>query len=305
MSVTPRSLVVVLTAAAALASAPPAAAEDPPYVDWAGLLPSATSPSYEPTSEDDCRAGRARCLDSMLRAMDRRLDPLADRCDHDAVFSLSYLRTTEEFQRSVAEPGFYADPRFIVHEGAVFASYYFDAYDDWHRGDRAGTPGAWAIAFDAAADRELSAAGNLLLGMNAHIQRDRPFVLAAIGIVRPDGSSRKYDNDRVNHFLNRVSDTLVPEIARRFDPTVDDANLPTLIDDMITFQMIPAWREIAWRNAERLLAAPTPEARAKVAAEIEAYAASQALLIRRLTAYVPYLQNSEPRDAFCAANHDG
>ena len=82
-------------------------------------------------------------------------------------------------------------------------------------------PQAWAVAFRAADQRAVSAAGNLALGINAHVQRDLPFVLAAIGLVKPDGSSRKPDHDAVNIFLNRVADDLYPEIARRFDPTID------------------------------------------------------------------------------------
>ena len=112
------------------------------------------------------------------------------------------------------------------------------------------------------------------------MQRDLPFVLAAIGMVKPDGSSRKPDHDRVNEFLNRVADELYPEIARRFDPTVDDGELPGTADNFAEFQIIPTWREIAWRNAERLVSAPSAAARAQVAAEIEAYAASQAQTLR-------------------------
>ena len=138
--------------------------------------------------------------------------------------------------------------------------------------------------------------------MNAHIQRDLPFVFERIGMVKPDGSSRKPDHDRVNQFLNRVSDDLYAEIARRFDPTIDDANVPGTADDFLAFQLIPAWRETAWRNAERLATAPTPGARALVADSIEAQAAAEARTIRLSTAYGP-LQSSAARDAFCAANH--
>ena len=87
-------------------------------------------------------------------------------------------------------------------------------------------------------------------------------MLAGIGLVKPDGSSRKPDHDRVNVFLNRVTDDLYAEIARRFDPTIDDADLPGTADDAGVFQLIPTWREIAWRNAERLVAATTAEQRA-------------------------------------------
>jgi hypothetical protein len=150
-------------------------------------------------------------------------------------------------------------------------------------------------------ERALPASGNLSLGINAHVQRDLPFVLAAIGLVKPNGTSRKADHDKVNVFLNRVTDGLIAEIARRFDPTADDRDLPTSIDDMGVFQIIPTWREIAWRNAERLVTAPTPQARALVAQSIEDYAASQAESLKRTYAY-RLGQSSAARDAYCAAN---
>ena len=292
----------MLTAVAAFAA--PSAAwaqepEEPQYIAWPSLLP-ALSTDYAPSTEEECRRGHSQCLDIIIGEMERRLAVLAASCDHDSIFALSYLRTTEEFQRARETPGFFEDPAFITHEGAVFASIYLDAYDDWHSPRRASTPAAWAIAFDAAADRAVPASGNLLLGMNAHIQRDRPFVLAAIGLTRADGKSRKEDNDQVNVFLNRVADDLIPEITRRFDPSMDDTNIPTTADDLLSFQVVALWREIAWRNAERLVEAPTPEARAYFAADIERYAASQAEMIRRLTSY-GFLRNSSQRDAHCAA----
>ena len=295
----PRVTLTVLLAAAMLLPSGVARAQEPPYVGWTELLPGLTT-QYQPSSENDCAAGRPRCIDAVIREMNRRFRPLAEACDHDAIFSLAYLRTTEEFRRALQDPAFFEDPGFVVHEGAVFADFYFRAYDDWHAGRSA--PRAWAIAFDAAADRAVSAMGNALLGMSAHIQRDLPFVFERIGMVKPDGTSRKTDHDRVNRFLNRVSDDLYPEVARRFDPTFDDASVSgTTADDFLSFQAIPAWREAAWRNAERLVTAPTPAARAVVAESIEAYAASQAETIRLATAYGP-LQSSAARDAYCAAN---
>jgi hypothetical protein len=278
-----------------------ARAQDPPYVGWTELLPGLTD-RFVPSSENDCAAGRTSCVDAVIREMQRRFEPLADACDHDGIFALAYLRTTEEYRRTIEDPGFFADTAFVNHEDAVFARYYFDAFDAWHSGRRAAVPDAWAIAFRAADERAVSASGNLQLGINAHVQHDLPFVLAAIGLVKPDGSSRKPDHDRVNQFLNRVTIPLYAEIARRFDPTIDDTNLPGALDEFALFQLIVTWREIAWRNAERLVSAGSAEARARVSAEIEAYAASQANLIRLGTAYGP-LRNSGARDAYCAAHH--
>jgi hypothetical protein len=293
--------IVGLLAVALLLTPGAARAQDPPYVGWTGLLPGLTT-EFDPSSENDCTSGRTRCVDAVIREMQRRFDPLAAACDHDSIFALTYLRTTEEYRRAIADPAFFADTAFVNHEDAVFARYYFDAFDAWRAGSREAVPKAWAIAFRAAAEHAVTANGNLSLGINAHVQRDLPFVLAALGLVRPDGSSRKPDHDRVNVILNRVSDDVYAEIATRFDPTIDDANLPGTLDDAGVFQIIPTWREIAWRNAERLASADSSEARARVAAEIEAYAASQAEAIRAATAYGP-LQSSAARDAYCSAHH--
>jgi hypothetical protein len=291
-----------LVALVFLLSAGAARAEDPLFLGWTTLAPALTT-EYDPSSENDCAAGRTRCVDAVIREMERRFRPLAGSCDHDAIFSLTYLRTTEEYRRAIEDTAFFEDTHFVNHEDVVFARYYFEAYDDWSAGRLAAVPQAWAIAFRAADQRAVSAAGNVVLGINAHVQRDLPFVLAAIGIVKPDGSSRKPDHDKVNVFLNRVADDLYPEIARRFDPTIDDSELPGTADNFAVFQVIPTWREIAWRNAERLVSAPSAEARARVAAEIEAYAASQAETLRASYRYGP-LGTSAARDAYCAAHHD-
>ena len=278
-----------------------ARAEDPPFVGWTALLPGLTT-EFDPSSENDCTAGRTRCVDAVIREMRRRFDPLAQSCDHDSIFALAYLRTTEEYRRTIEDPYFFEDTAFVNHEDVVFARLYFDAFDAWHSGRTAEVPRAWAIAFEAAADRSMPASGNLSLGISAHVQRDLPFALAAIGMVKPDGSSRKTDHDRVNEFLNRVTDDLYAEIARRFDPTIDDSDLPGTADDATLFQLIPTWREIAWRNAERLAGARSDEERAAVARSIEDYAASQAETIRLASAYGP-LQNSAARDAYCSLHH--
>jgi hypothetical protein len=292
--------VVLLT----LARPPSAVAEDPPFVGWSALLPGLSLP-YDVTSPNDCVAGRVQCVDKVIREMTKRFEPLASSCDHDAIFALTYLRVTEEYRRTVETPTFFDDTSFVNHEDVVFARYYFAAHDDWTAARIREVPPAWRVAFDAARDRAVSANGNLLLGINAHVQRDLPFVLYSIGLVKPDGTSRKADHDRVNQILNRVTDDLIAEIARRFDPTIDDGNPPTTLDDFVLFQAIVSWRETAWRNAELLAQAPSPAARELVAQQIERYAASQASAIRTATQYPPLLGGSAARDAYCAAHWAG
>jgi len=295
-----RALLLAL-ALTSLALPATAAAEEAPFVDWSSWL-TATPGSFEPSSEDDCVAGRLPCVDRVIRTMTKRFDGHAESCDHDAMFALTYLRTTEEYRRATTTPGFFSDPAFVNHEDVVFARYYFEAYDRWHAGRHSEVPEAWRVALDAADRRSVSGSGNMLLGINAHINRDLPYVLAGIGLVKPDGTSRKPDHDKVNEFLNRVPPVLIPELARRFDPTVDDSNLPGWLDDMLTFQAFPAMREAAWRNAERLVNAKTAAERALVEQSIEESAASTAQAIRTATAYGPLSGGSAARDAYCAQN---
>lgn len=300
-----RVLAVLLPLAGLLFSAggQPAAADDPLFVEWSSLLPGLVD-EYDPSSANDCVAGRPNCLDATIREMERRFAPLGQACDHNAVFALAYLRTTQTYEWARDQAGYFNDTPWVNHEDAVFAKYYFNAYDDWAAGNRSQVPQAWLLAFDAADAHQVTASGNLLLGMNGHINRDLPFTLAAIGIATPDGESRKPDHDKVNQFLNTVVEPLLVELAARFDPSIVNIETPYGVGYTGLFQTLAAWREQAWRNAELLVAAPTPEIRATVAEEIESAAATEALTLIAANSYVPPLVTSAPRDTFCAI-HNG
>lgn len=297
---------VVLTGALLVALAGGGSSASPSTqsnIAWSSQLQGWTD-QYVPTSENDCVAGRAPCLKATLKELARIADDTATSCSHDAVFARAYLRMTQTYGWSRDIPGYYEDVRFANHQDAVFAKYYTDAYYAYRSGDRASVPEAWRIALDASRDQRVSASGSLLLGMNAHINRDLPFVLAGVGLVAPDGSSRKPDYVAVEQWLYTATGPLLAEIATRFDPTADDAGDPMGLSNLALFQMISGWREQAWRNAESLVSAPTPEARAQVAASIEQGAATAAKSLLATQSYKPPFTSSGPRDTWCAA-HQG
>ncbi|MDP8978188.1 MAG: DUF5995 family protein [Actinomycetota bacterium] len=266
-----------------------------------------------PAAAGKCPDGSLRCVDAVIREMRRRFKPLASSCDHDAIFALAYLRTTEEYRRTVAaQPDFFDDTAFVNTEDVVFADYYFRAYDAWHAGRRASVPPAWRIALEAADERGVTGAGNLLLGINAHINHDLPFVLAALleerGMTTADGDSRKADHDKVNEILRRVQEPLLTEAARRFDPTIDDAQVDgTGLDDEALFQSIVVWRERAWNNAVQLVEATTDAERRLVADSIAQQAANEATAIRADSSYgtPPNPPDSSARDDYCATHWRG
>lgn len=277
-----------------------AVAADPLFVGWSQLLP-AWAYQFNPDSQNACAAGKPTCVKQTIKKMESRFTPLGDACHHNAVFSLAYLRTTQEYARTASDPSYFDDTAFVNHEDAVFAEFYFVSYDAWAAGQSTEVPASWQIAFDAAQNRQVTGSGNLLLGMNAHVNRDLPFVLAGIGLVAPDGTSRKPDHDRINAMLNRVVAPLLAEESLRFDPTIDDAETPYGLSYTGLMQLLVAWRETAWRNAERLVAAPDAAARAVVAQEIEAYAADTARSLVLQYQYNPPVTTSAERDAYCAS----
>jgi hypothetical protein len=297
-------LVGLLTAAAVLTTtAPPAEAETAPFTPWSAYLPGWTD-EFVPSSANDCVAGRDNCLKSTLKELADIFQSNSKSCSHNAPFSLAYLRMTQTYGWSREIPGYYQDVAFANHQDAVFAKYYIDAFRYWQSGNRAAVPQAWLTAFDAATGEKLSGSGDLLLGMNAHINRDLPFVLASVGLVAPDGSSRKPDFDKVEQWLYTATAPLNSESAVRFDPAMDDASDPLGLGYWSLFQLVSGWRENAWRNAEALVSAATPAARALVAAKIENDANVAAQGILTSMSYLWPLQTSAPRDSFCAIHQN-
>jgi hypothetical protein len=66
---------------------------DPWFVGWSALLP----PGYlgvDTDSSDACVAGRIECVDRFAQRLERQVSNLG--CNHNAVFSLAYARTTEK-----------------------------------------------------------------------------------------------------------------------------------------------------------------------------------------------------------------
>ncbi len=285
-------------------SATPAVAgayDDPFFLGWSTFLPSISS-NFTASTENDCPKGSTKCVDNVIREMTRRYNKLG--CDHNSMFAFTYLVTTEEYRKAVQDPNFFQDNAFVNHQDAVFGDFYFSAYDAWKKGNVADVPPAWRVAFQAADRQEVGGMGNVLLGMNAHVNRDLPFVLNAIGLVKPDGSSRKPDHDRVNDFLNAVNKYLLTEAAKYLDPTVDDGDVPgTSIDNSAMVQLLVSWREGAWRNAERLAAATTDAERAQVAQQIEDAAAYSALALRQSYLYNGITNGTAAaRNLYCASH---
>jgi hypothetical protein len=291
---------LIAAMAAAMTCAVPAAASaaPPPNVPWPQLLPALPSAKGgRPPAVDGCRRATLACVDRVIDRMDAIRRGL--RCDHRAVFALTYERLTQVVRETlVNDPHFFRYRGWLIKLDVEFANFYFATLAD----EAAGRPvaPAWRIAFDAARSGDYTGDQDLVAGINAHVQNDMAFAEAIMGLSTARGASRKVDHDAFNQVLANAYERIVDEIAARFDPLVGTVNSPlTPLDDIAGLELVKGWREGVWRNAERLVAARSDAERAQVAAQIQSNAA---LWARSAFAAAPPGYRAT-RDAYCATHN--
>ena len=186
-------------------------------------------------------------------------------------FALLYLRTTEGM-RDANAAGEFSDPPFWDTEVIpTFADYYLHAYAAWKGGHQRDVAPAWRIAFRADPAR-LTCTQLLFLGINAHVNNDLAFMIEDMGprYAYPDHLF-------VDHVLAvRTRPVVYPEIQRDLCPALFTETVPATAD-----RDIAAWRQLAWENGQRLLAADGQRERAAIARDIRRHARDKAREILR------------------------
>jgi hypothetical protein len=291
---------VVTAACVAVGSSARVGADPIPGVAWTDYLPALPSPSQShPNRIAHCERATLRCV----RVEIKRMRALRERlgCDHRGVFATSYLELTKTARGALrADPRLLRFPRFFFREDALFANVYFRTVRRWEHGED--VPEAWRIAFETAASGQVTGAQDMVLGINAHVQNDMPFVLAQLGLRDRAGRSRKVDHDKFNHVLSAGYEPVVTEVGERYDGGMALTNPEAVpADDVFGLEMVRQWREQVWRNAERLANASWDAERAEVAQQIQDYAAEWARGIA--ATQVPGYRVE--RDAYCASRLAG
>jgi Family of unknown function (DUF5995) len=289
---------MVLAACVAFLAVPTQATGDSllvPNTNWTALLPPApgTPTDVQPGPVPTCEVPSISCIDTQIERLTALRDSLG--CDHRGVFATTYLELTKAIRELLdVRPDIVRDADYLHTEDALFANFYFDTIEAWEAG--AIVAPAWRIAFEQAERGQLTGAQDMLLGINAHVQNDMPFVIAALGVREPDGPSRKPDHDAMNEALNLGYEAVVEAVRQRYDPTMSITNTRLVtLDNIGGLELARIWREAVWRNAERLLLAPTEADRERVANQIEATAA---LWARSIAAFqTPGIRYS--RDRYC------
>jgi Family of unknown function (DUF5995) len=290
-----------VAAAAVLAAAPVALAdhrdENLPWPQALPPLPASTTP--QPHGVPGCEEASIACIDRLIEELRDHWRTLDATCDHRALFARAYLVITEGLREDLARerPRYFRYRDWMIYVISHFSNSYFEAFENYERGSGP-VPGAWRITFDEAGAGDANGGQDVLLASNAHTQHDLPLSMAAMGLRTPDGASRKHDHDGVNAINTQVFDRLEDEFAARYDPSFTLIDLkPSPLDEIGTMEGVKIWREGAWRSAERLVRARTPQERQAVEDQIDATSVLWANAIR--SGQVPGWRDR--RDAFCRA----
>jgi hypothetical protein len=263
-----------------------------------GVLPALPTP-YTPYTSTICTTGEDVCIDDVIQEMERRLQPLAETCSHHAIFSLAYLRVTENV-RDANRSGYFDDREWLNRVDAVFADMYFHVMDDF----RAGRPiaPAWKAALQDSEKRKLNGLGNFMMNMSAHINNDFPRALVIAGLTAENGTTHKPDHNAYNRRLDSLYRPVFIEETERFDPAFDMYHVGP-VEGTTAGVIMRGWREGVWRNAEMLANARTP-AEQKLASDwITNYSLAQARVIEAMPIFRATPASNAKRDAWCAAHH--
>ena len=165
----------------------PASAEVP-NLEWTALLPPIpTAKNPQPGPVSTCPKPNPGCIRTQIRRLRAARDKWG--CDHRAVFATTYLMLTKQIFEDV-KTGFveenFLDPKYLYAEDALFANVYFRTARAYGRGAR-GRQGVADRLRHGGARTTQGAVQDMLLGINAHVQNDMPFVLAHLGLQDRDG----------------------------------------------------------------------------------------------------------------------
>jgi hypothetical protein len=196
-------------------------------------------------------------------------------------FHSVYLRTTEAVGQEIgsAELGGFLDPEWVERWDVAFASLYLDALDAWSRAP-ATTPGPWAVAFRAPAERpDDPPLRHVLFGINAHVNYDLPqALLAVISDAQFDDplvvGRRARDHEHIDAVLS--SRVAAEDRSLEGKRTTLDVIL-TPLNRLGTKRFLKEARQKVWRNARALSAARRvgPDAYAARLKELEALCAAR------------------------------
>jgi hypothetical protein len=171
--------------------------------------------------------------------------------DRRAIFASVYTLTTLRMAESI-DAGDYQDTEWMEDYQTIFANYYRKAVYDYEVGNNAQVPQSWKLAFDAAASGQTLIIQDVLLGMNAHINRDLPYAVEAVGIG-PNTLTKYQDHTLVNDTLGEVADEILATMTAIYGANYQQISAALgPADDLLLATGFTVTRQNAWNNAVAL-----------------------------------------------------
>lgn len=187
-------------------------------------------------------------VDEFLSALVALEMELLEREDARAVFAATYRVLTTHAIDDLGE-GVFEDEEWAVALTLAFGNLYRQAFLDYETGNFVALPRAWWVAFDAAERESVTVFQHALLGINAHVNRDLAYAIAAV-TPRNERDQRLADYLRTNDLVigaildaEYVLGNIAPPLAALDEALGDfDAELLRVV--------LTQWRFRAWRNAQ-------------------------------------------------------
>lgn len=156
-----------------------------------------------------------RTLDEAVAALSTLEEAFLRAGDRRAIFATVYGAMSREMVRRLQTRQF-VNNEWMERSAIAFANLYRAALVNYESGAEP-VPKCWTMAFDAAIHGPALVMQNLLLGMNAHINRDLPFALTAAGID-PNRDTKYQDHNAVNEILEFLTHSVEDTVYRMYAP---------------------------------------------------------------------------------------
>jgi hypothetical protein len=192
-------------------------------------------------------------IDEVLVRLNRLLDDAIRDGRRIGYFVALYERVTANVRHALLAGNVFDDGPRMERLDVVFANRFIEAWEQYAAGRK--PTDSWAVAFGRLNDPGPLVIQHLMLGMNAHINLDLGIAAATVAPTRPQLEALHDDFNRINDVLSRLVKMVEVQLTTICPPLSRLADLATIEERIFDFGMT-ASRDIAWKLAQDLVAAP-------------------------------------------------
>jgi len=190
-----------------------------------------------------------------LQSIECLADAMYARGDCIGVFLYIYKYVTLSISSAISQKEFINNTwrnQYLIG----FANLYRISLWNFHKGNQTAMPGSWVIALQQAHDDAGLVLQYILLGMNAHINRDLAHAIYGVG-TEPNRDEKIADHEKVNGILAGVFNTTVQVIAEKYEPILAKwYGMDSSAENAIFSIGMKDARELAWDEAVQMTDVP-------------------------------------------------